>query len=196
MQLRTLIIDDEPIALAKLRSYVEKVPFLSLAGECSDGAEAMAVLAREEVDLVVSDINMPDVNGLELLESLSRKPMVIFTTAHSQYAVDSYRLSAVDYLLKPYSFADFHRAANKAYEQASLRRSRQQAAADSQALFVKVDYRFVRVDLSSVVFIKGYGEYLQIHLAGGGEPLLTLSSFSNISKSFRAVSCRYTAPMW
>ncbi|MDE6435937.1 MAG: LytTR family DNA-binding domain-containing protein [Muribaculaceae bacterium] len=182
MQLRTLIIDDEPIALAKLRKYVEKVPFLELTDACSDGIEAMARLAAGDVDLVITDINMPDVNGLELIGSLAHKPMVIFTTAHPHYALESYRVSAVDYLLKPYSFADFQRAVNKAHEQFMLRRARVQPEAEPTALFVKTDHRFVRVDPGTISHIKSYGEYLQIYLSTASEPLLTLSSFGNIAR--------------
>ncbi len=189
MKLRTLIIDDEPIALAKLKSYVGKTPFLELAAECQSAFEAIDFLAGEEVDLVVTDINMPDLNGLDFIRSLPKAPMVVFTTAHPQYAVDSYRVSAVDYLLKPYGFADFHRAVSKALDQATVRR--EPAAADPSAaappapassgsLFVKVDYRYIRVSLSDIRYIKGYGEYLQIYVDGSPIPLLTLSSFASI----------------
>ncbi len=95
MKLRTLIIDDEPIALEKLKSYVDKVAFLELAGACSNGLDAMRVMSEREIDVVFTDINMPDLNGVDFVESLPHPPMVVFTTAYSEYAVDSYRLSAV-----------------------------------------------------------------------------------------------------
>ncbi|MBD5345742.1 MAG: response regulator transcription factor [Bacteroides sp.] len=189
--LRTLIIDDEPIALEKLRNYVDKLPFLELTGACRDGVEAARFLAETPVDLVFTDINMPDLNGLELVESLHGKaPMIVFTTAYAQYAVDSYKLAAVDYLLKPYSFADFQRAASKAYaiaQRDSL--SAQQAAppaepatqATSDSLFVKIDYRYVRINTADIRYIKGYGEYLQIFVTNQPAPLITLSSFSAIA---------------
>ncbi len=99
MKLRTLIIDDEPIALEKLKSYVEKTPFLELTAECQSAFEAIEYLSANEADLIVTDINMPDLDGLDFVKSLPKAPMVIFTTAYPQYAVDSYRVSAVDYLL-------------------------------------------------------------------------------------------------
>ena len=124
---------------------------------------------------------MPDLNGMDFVKTLTNPPMVIFITAHAQYAVDSYKVSAVDYLLKPYSFVDFNRAVAKAYSQAD--RQRQEAlsppsAADS--LFIKVDYRYVRVALSDIRYIKGFGEYLQIFTCTNPEPYLTLSSFAAV----------------
>lgn len=180
MKLRTLIIDDEPIALAKLRNYVLKTPFLELAGECQNGFDAIDLLAHTEVDLIVTDINMPDLNGLEFVRALPSPPAVVFTTAHSQYAVESYRVSALDYLLKPYDYADFHRAVSKALGSHPPVSQSPPAPVSSQSLFVKVDYRYVRVELADIRFIKGYGEYLQIYVAGQDVPLLTLSSFAAI----------------
>lgn len=187
MKLRTLVIDDEPIALEKLGKYVEKVPFLELVSACESALDAIAVLNEKPVDLIFTDINMPDLNGMDFIASLSSTPMVVFITAYAQYAVDSYRLSAVDYLLKPYGFAEFQRAANKALEAYSTRR---QSGASSQSnsqsvndsLFVKVDYRYVRIRLASICYIKGYGEYLQIFTEGSSTPILTLSSFADIKE--------------
>ena len=156
MKLRTIVVDDEPIALEKLSAYARKVPFLELIGAYSSACEAMAVLTSPEitVDLMFTDINMPDLSGLDLISTLPSPPMVVFTTAHAQYAVESYRLAAIDYLLKPYSFADFQRAASRALER--LR------------------------------YIKGYGEYLQLYVEGNASPLLTLSSFAAISDRLSA----------
>lgn len=188
MKMKTLIIDDEPIALEKLKAYVAKTPFLELAAECQSAFEAIDFIAQSEVDLVISDINMPDLNGLDFVRSLPKSPMVIFTTAHPQYAVDSYRVSAVDYLLKPYGFAEFHRAASKALELHTARTTHsvqvepQAAPAVGGSLFVKVDYRYIRVSLADIRYIKGYGEYLQIHVSGNSNPLLTLSSFASIKE--------------
>lgn len=185
MKLRTLIIDDEPIALEKLRKYVGKIPFLELVGACESALDASAFLADNPVDLIFTDINMPDLSGMDFIASLPTAPMVVFITAYAQYAVDSYRLSAVDYLLKPYGFAEFQRAANKALENYSVKSAQQSAAgqqSQNDSLFVKVDYRYVRVSLASVRYIKGYGEYLQIFTAESSAPLLTLSSFADIKE--------------
>lgn len=194
MKLRTVVIDDEPIALEKLRTYAEKVPFLELVAACRNGIEAMEVITRESIDAVFTDINMPDMNGLEFIGSLSTPPLVVFITAYSDYAVDSYRFSAVDYLLKPYGFADFQRAANKVLQQYNLRKAAatthpQPTATAGDAgdsIFVKVDYRFVRVQFSQIIYIKGYGEYLQIFLKGEKSPIVTLSSFNAIKEKLPA----------
>lgn len=186
MTLKTLIIDDEPIALEKLKKYTERVPFLELSAECQNGFDAMAYLADNDVDLIVTDINMPDITGMDFVKTLRSAPMVIFVTAHPQYAVDSYKVSAVDYLLKPYGFVDFQRAVNKAYELYSSRHQQPESAPADGSMFIKVDYRYVRVSLSDIKFIKGYGEYLQIYLAGQDEPLVTLSSFAAIKERLTA----------
>lgn len=178
MKLRTLIIDDEPIALEKLRLYVSKVPFLELAGSCNNAIDAINFLSQSEIDLIFTDINMPDLNGMELVSSLTKKPMVVFITAHSQYAVDSYKLSALDYLLKPYDFADFQRAANKAFNMASSQQTR--TPGTDSSIFIKVDYRYLRVNFADIRYVKGYGEYLQVFVSGSASPLLTLSSFAAI----------------
>lgn len=173
MKLRTLIVDDEPIALEKLQSYVGKTPMLTLRGTCSNGIDAMNFLMENEVDLIITDINMPDLNGMDMMKSMSNSPMVIFTTAYDRYAVESYKLSAVDYLLKPYGYSDFLQAINKALSRFSPQK-------DDTSLFVKVDYRYVRIPLESIRYIKGYGEYLQIYVGDNSSPLLTLSSFAAI----------------
>ncbi len=181
MKLRTIIIDDEPIALEKLRKYVEKVPFLELSGAFQSGTEAITELLNGQVDLIITDIRMPDLSGIDLINSLPSPPMIIFTTAYSEYAVESYRFSAVDYLLKPYSFADFQRAVGKAMERAKPVTAAPVQISPEDSIFVKVDYRYIRVDLKSIRYIKGYGEYLQIFVDSSPTPLVTLSSFSAIS---------------
>lgn len=179
MTLRTLIIDDEPIALEKLRKYVERMPGLSLAAACSDGIEAMQFLAGNDVDLIVTDINMPDLNGLDFVRSLKRRPFIIFTTAYPQYAIDGYKVSAVDYLLKPYGFPEFTQAVAKVEE----RMTEKPAVTPDDSIFIKVDFKYIRVSLKDIRFIKGYGEYLQIFVIGKTVPLVTLSSFASIKES-------------
>lgn len=193
MKLRAIIIDDEPIALEKLRSYVEKTPFLQLAGAYTNGIEALETMASgTEVDVVFTDINMPDINGMEMISALTHQPLVVFITAYSDYAAESYRYSAVDYLLKPYNFTDFQRAAGKVLDRYRLIHSdvttsgqetpagTAQPVNDSGSIFIKVDHRYVRVNLADIRYIKGYGEYLQIFISSSPSPLLTLSSFATI----------------
>ena len=185
MKLRTLIIDDEPIALEKLRNYIRKTPFLELAGECRSGLEALEFLNGAEVDLIVTDINMPDLNGLDFIRALPSPPPVIFTTAYADYAVDSYKVSAIDYLLKPYDYAAFHRAATKARDRLAGPAAPASLPAP-RSIFLKVDYRHVRVNLDEIVYIKGFGEYLQVFLANRESPLTTLSSFAAIMERLPA----------
>lgn len=179
MTLRTLIIDDEPIALEKLKKYVERTPKLHLAGACANGFEALEFMRNNEVDLIISDINMPDLNGLDFVKTLSQPPLIIFTTAHPQYAIDGYKVSAVDFLLKPYSYVDFYDAVVKSED----RLKKKMTFDKKDYVFVKVDYKYIRVALSEICFIKGYGEYLQIYTVGKQNPLVTLSSFASIKES-------------
>ena len=183
--IKTLIIDDEPIALEKLRSYVEKTPALELIGACDSAFDAMEHVNKGDVDLIITDINMPDLNGLDFVKTLVNHPMVIFITAYSDYAVESYSVSAVDYLLKPYGYVEFSRAVNKAVETFGLRHacsSTVERKEDADSVFFKVDYRYIRVSLSDIRYIKGYGEYLQVYVEGERNPIVTLSSFAAIKE--------------
>lgn len=182
MVLTTIVIDDEPIALEKLKNYTQKVPFLKLVGSFDNSLDALEFLASEKVDLIVTDIEMPDLNGMDMINGLTDAPSVIFTTAYEQYAVDSYRVRAVDYLLKPYSFADFQRAANRALQAAGPRPETNTSARDTESIFVKTDTRYVKIDTADILYIKGFGEYLQIYLRNARSPLLTLSSFAAIKE--------------
>lgn len=179
MKLKTLIIDDEPIALEKLGTYVSKVPFLELVAACSSALDAIDILSENTVDLIFTDISMPDLDGMAFVKTLSAVPMVVFITAYQQYAVESYRVSAIDYILKPYEFGDIQRAANKALDFAVLH-NRKATLNDATSLFVKTDYKFVRVNFADILYIKGYGEYLQIYVSDNKIPILTLSSFAAI----------------
>ena len=198
MHLNTMIIDDEPIALEKLKNYVERIPTLKLIGAFSNGLEAMQHTAENKIDLIITDINMPDLNGIEFIKSLPSSPLVIFTTAYPEFAVDGFKISAVDYLLKPYGFVEFQLAINKAIERFSGQNVTKISTAED-SLFLKVDYRFVRINLSDIRYIKGYGEYLQIFVENKQRPVVTLSSFANImeklSDNFQQVHRSYIVNM-
>lgn len=196
--LKCLIIDDEPLALRQLAAYIAKIPYLELVASCNSALKAQLVVATEPVDLIFVDINMPDLNGVDFVRSMTHnRPMIVFTTAYSEYAVEGFRLDAVDYLLKPFSLSDFSRAAAKAYSLYELRRLQQQPApapAPSEAaptpveeatpptppaeereeepketeyISVKADYKTVLVKLQEIVYIESEGEYVRIHLADG-----------------------------
>lgn len=182
MNIRCLAIDDEPLALEKLKNYIGRVPFLELVDICDGPIDAMKVMEKEKVDAVFVDINMPDMNGLEFVESLSQCPLVVFTTAYSEYAVESYKLSAVDYLLKPFGFADFQRAANRLrmlYEY----QEQLPVASQTDSVYVRTDYKWVRVALENIRFIQGVGDYLRLYFTDESKPLMTLTTFAQIKKS-------------
>ena len=171
--MRCIIIDDEVLALELLHNYIGKIPFLELSGSFADPFEAMDFLMKNPVDLIFTDIEMNDINGVQLVSSLSNRPMVIFISAYQQYAIDGYSLDAVDYLLKPVPFDRFLKAVNKAYETYSQRESPrinkethliQASPPVHDHIFVKTESRLVRLFFSDILFIEGYGDYIKIHL--------------------------------
>jgi len=157
MAIRCLIVDDEPLAVNLLEQYVLQVPFLSLSGKCYNAMEALLFLHKEEVDLIFLDINMPKLSGLEMAGSLSAH-MIIFTTAYSQHAVESYEKNAVDYLLKPITFDRFVRSVNKAY---NLYKK------DNEPVFyIKSGKTIIKINMDDVLFIEGLKDYVTIYTAG------------------------------
>lgn len=161
--LKVLIADDEPIARDILAAYVDKMPMLQLVGACANAIEAFAKLNTEEVDLLLLDINMPEMTGVDLLRALKTPPMVIFSTAYSEYAVESYELNAIDYLLKPVSFERFAQAINKAAatkaEEGSV-----PSEVPSNTIFVKSEGKLVRVHLDELYYIEGVKDYVKLWL--------------------------------
>lgn len=180
MKLRCLAVDDEPMALDKLKSYIERVPYLELVGACEGSYEAMQFLENSSVDAMFIDINMPDTNGLEFVRALSHPPMVVFTTAYAEYAVESYKVRAVDYLLKPFGFTDFQRAAENLRDQYNAqKRETSDFRQEDGFIYLKVDYRYVRVAMDDIVYVEGMNEYLKVHKVTGA-PLLTHMTFRQI----------------
>ncbi len=186
MTIRCIAVDDEPMALEKLKNYIEKIPFLELAATCEGAYEAMQVMAERKIDAVFIDINMPDINGMDFIASLEERPLVVFTTAYAEYAVESYKVVAADYLLKPFGFADFQRAANRLLRQFTLFNSEKATAANTDSLYIKVDYKYVRVALADIRYIEGMNEYLKLHLAGGRKPLVTHTTMRQILENLPA----------
>lgn len=199
MKLRTLIIDDEQFALDKLRSYVEQTPYLELTAEFSSSTEALEYLGKEEVDVIFTDIEMPDMNGIQFVELIQGKARIVFITAYREYALDGFRLSATDYLVKPYDMADFRRASDRVLDDYLKNHAMGEATQPAESLFVKVETRFERITINDILYIKGYGEYLQIYIAGKRTPLMTISSFSEIltrlSNSFIQIHRSYIVNM-
>ncbi|UKK57472.1 LytR/AlgR family response regulator transcription factor [Prevotella communis] len=182
--IKVLAIDDEPLALQQLVTYINKVPFLELAGQCHSALEAQKLMEEEMVDAIFCDINMPDLSGMDFVRQLAAPPFIVFTTAYSEYAVEGYKVNAVDYLLKPFGMNDFLRAALKVQEQYNLRHQEtpQKQSSPVQAdgtIFVKTDYRVVRIAISDIRYIEGMSEYLKIHLEGQ-KPIITLLSMKKM----------------
>lgn len=177
-RINCLIVDDEPLALALLEEYVEKTPFLQLVGKAESAQEAMEILEENPVDLLFLDIHMPGLTGLELAQTLQDGPRVIFATAYDHYAVEGFRLEAVDYLLKPYDYKDFLRAANRARK--CMHAPVENSPAADGFLFVKVEFKWVRVDLDEILYIEGLKDYAQIHLRNQSKPLTTLASLKSL----------------
>ena len=185
--IRVLAIDDEPLALQQVAAYVRKIPFLELVGECQSALEARELLDREAVDAIFCDINMPDLGGMDFVKSLAAPPLVVFTTAYSEYAVEGYKVDAVDYLLKPFGLDDFRRAANRLkdrleLEAAATASTAAAASSDDDTIFVKTDYRVVKVSIGDIRYVEGMSEYLKLHLEGQPKPLVTLLSMKKLEE--------------
>lgn len=173
--LRCIIVDDEPFAVELIESFVSQIPFLNLVATFHDAINASEYIHKSEVDLVFLDIQMPHINGIQLLKSLENPPWIIFTTAFDKYAVQGFELNVVDYLLKPFGFDRFQKAVNKAYQLYKLKNPEKQ---DESFIFVKSDYQMVKVNLSSILFIEGWDDYIKIYC--GETPVRTLMSLKSI----------------
>ena len=160
MNLKCAIVDDEPLALNLLESYANKTPFLELTGKYSSAVQAMNDLSDKAVDLLFLDIQMPELNGLEFSKMVDTHTRVVFTTAFDQYAIDGYKVNALDYLLKPISYVDFLQAANKAVQWFELL---QQPKEEIESIFVKSDYKLVQVELKNILYIEGLKDYIKIY---------------------------------
>ncbi len=182
VKIKCIAIDDEPLALKQVAAYIQKIPFLELAGECTSAFEALELLEQLQVDLMFVDINMPDLNGLEFVKSLAQKPLLIFTTAYSEYALEGFKVDALDYLLKPFSFAEFSKAANKAKNQFELlQNAPEKLESNDEFLFIKSEYKLLRVNLNDIQFIEGMKEYVRIHIIGQ-KPIMTLLSMKSLEE--------------
>lgn len=182
--IKVLAIDDEPLALRQLVTYINKVPFLELAGQCRSALEAKQLMEQDMMDAIFCDINMPDLSGMDFVRQLAAPPLIVFTTAYSEYAVEGYKVNAVDYLLKPFGMNDFLRAAMKIQEQYNLRHQNapQQQSSPVQSdgtIFVKTDYRVLRIAIADIRYIEGMSEYLKIHL-DNQKPVITLLSMKKM----------------
>ena len=185
MNIRCIIVDDEPLALNKLKRYILKYPYLDLVASCHNVETVRRALESGEVDLIFIDINMPDVNGLEFIRTLENPPMVVFVTAYPEYAAESYKVNALDYLLKPFGIDEFNRVAEKIFSHWQLIQNQNNSSSSTEECvrYLKCDHRFLRVECDDIRYIEGQSEYLKIHLVSDN-PFLTHMTFRQITDSF------------
>ncbi|MFI3322022.1 MAG: LytTR family DNA-binding domain-containing protein [Rikenellaceae bacterium] len=185
--MRCLAVDDEPLALSILENFCKKIPSIELLATAADGIEAVEILKKEEVDLLFIDINMPHMSGIEVVKMLENPPMVIFTTAYQNYALEGFEVSAIDYLLKPFSFDRFFKAVNRAQKQFDLINNSSTIASVSTSsseiadyIMVKSDYSVVKLLFSSILYIEGLKDYVKIYTTE--KNIVTKSTMKNIEE--------------
>lgn len=176
-----LLIDDEPLALQLLEDYVQKIPYLKLAGKFEEPLQALPLLEMQEIDLLFLDIKMPDISGIEFFKSLRHKPEVIFTTAYSEFAIDGFELKAIDYLLKPISFEKFITACNRVKEYADLK-NRHGRARDY--FFINVAHKLHKIFYDDILYLEGLKDYTKLYLASSNTPLLILHNLKYFEDLF------------
>lgn len=181
--IKTIAIDDEPLALQRLISYIEKTPFLELTASFESALTAIDFIEKEKVDLIFLDIQMPDLSGTEFARTLKNPPKIVFTTAFEKYAIEGFRLDAIDYLLKPYSYEDFLIAAQKAKKYIQLENSAESNnEANNDFLFVKSDYKTKKIVFNDILYIEGLKDYIKVYLYNEVNPLLSINSLKSIEQ--------------
>lgn len=195
MIIKCAIVDDEPLAVNLLASYVEKIPFLELCGKYNNATDALHGIGEQPVDLLFLDIQMPELNGLELSKMIPENTRIVFTTAFDRYAVDGFRVNALDYLLKPISYADFMEACNKALQWFQLvQQSEEPAAAtpaaaaaeEPRSIFVKSEYKLLQINLDDIRYIEGLKDYVKIYTEQSPHPILSLMNMKAIEQMLPA----------
>ena len=184
MIIKCAIVDDEPLAVELLASYVEKIPFLELCGKYNNATDALHGIGESPVDLLFLDIQMPELNGLELTKMLPENTRIVFTTAFNQYAVDGFRVNALDYLLKPISYVDFLEACNKAMQWFQLVQqsdsSNSKPEEEVTSIFVKSEYKLLQINLDDIRYIEGLKDYVKIYTEQLPHPILSLMNMKAI----------------
>lgn len=181
MKIRCIAIDDEPLALRQLTGYLQKVPFFEVVGSCPSAVKAVQMMEENPVDVIFLDINMPDLNGLEFVRTMKERPLVVFTTAYSEYALDGYEVDAVDYLLKPFGLARIMTAANKVLSRYEMMHKGEENE-NSDILFVKADYKVIGIKMPQIIYVEAMSEYVRIFVDGQNTPIITLQRMKNIEE--------------
>ncbi|WP_221390130.1 LytTR family DNA-binding domain-containing protein [Dyadobacter sp. NIV53] len=187
--LRCIAVDDEPLALGLVAAFVEKTPFLTLTGRYSSAVEALQVIHQQQIDIIFLDIQMPDLTGIELARIIEKAgnpgPRIIFTTAFNQYALDGFKVDALDYLLKPFNYEEFLRAATRAKTYVELVQKASTAnvvETKDEYLFLKVEYQLVRIAYEDILYMEGLKDYVKVHLKSGSKPILSLTSLKALEE--------------
>jgi len=183
MKIRTIAIDDEPLALQLVSDYIRKTPFLELVGSFDNPLDAFDFLSETDVELIFVDIQMPDLTGIEFTRSLQEDHKIIFTTAYEKYALEGFKLNAVDYLLKPFSYEEFLKAAGKARKLCELEdRSQPTIETNNQFLFLKSEYKIRRINFNDILYIEGLKDYVKVYINGEDKPILSLNSIKSLEQ--------------
>lgn len=186
MIIKCVIVDDEPLALSVLERYINQTPFLQLVEKFTNPVKAFKYLNDNEIDLLFVDIQMPDLSGFELVNNLKRKPVFIFTTAYSEFALEGFKADALDYLLKPIDIPEFTKAVNKAKEWLEIRNEKNSLVETTKDfLFIKSEYKIIRINFSEITYIQGMSEYVKIHLSGR-KPIMSLISLKSLEAQLPA----------
>jgi len=181
-----IAIDDEPLALEQIADYIRKTPFLKLFGLFESALQALDLLATTPIDLMFVDINMPDLSGMDFVKSLENPPKIVFVTAYTEHALESYRVDAIDYLLKPVSYIDFLKSANKIKTWfITNQQNSTEVNSNKDFLFIKSDYKILRINFDDIKYIEGMNEYVRIHLTHS-KPVMTLLSMKSIENQLPA----------
>ena len=181
MKLRCIVVDDEPLGRNLMVENIHLIPFLELAGTAKNAFEAMKLLESEKIDLIFLDIQMPGMTGTKFVESLTQKPMIIFVTAYEEFAVESYNLEVIDYLMKPVSVERFTKAAKKAYERFNMV-TKETKSTELDYMFVNVEYSLVKVNFDTITHIEGLKDYIKIFVTTATHPILTKSTLKGIEE--------------
>lgn len=188
--LKCCVIDDEPLASQLIASYIEKTPFTQLVGTYSSAQEAIKTILDNQVDLVFLDIEMPQLNGLEFAKIIPPTTRIIFTTAYDQYAIQGFKVDALDYLLKPISYEDFLASANKAQRWIEIQRNSSSQGSTRDYVIVKSEYRLVQIPTSDILFIEGLKDYVKIYTVDEQKSIMTLMNMKTLEQSLPSTFMR------
>jgi len=183
LKLKCLAIDDEPLALELLEDNIRQLSFLELAGKCSNAMEAIKIMQQQEIDLIFLDIQMPGLTGLQFIQSMKIRPLIILVTAYEKFALDGFNLDVVDYLVKPVALERFIKASNKALD---IYRINHHLSIPKESVpeyfFINVDYKMLKVEFNDIVWVEGFKDYLKMHLKSSSSPLVVRMSMKNMEE--------------